>query len=178
DARDVKTGMTNASLFAYVADGRNGMRVVQLNSPEDADNGGFSPRPHPQLIATYHTDGPAVAISEGIDRDRAVDESGNQIAVFGRRGSRPLHLAEMLRMYKREGAVFSVPEINVDKDIVDFYGPPAGGGAARTSEVGDPSQDRSAHDESTGESAPASPNRIASDPEPGEKPAPRTPDAA
>src|SRR5262249_10908576 len=27
DARDVKVGMTNASLFAYVADGKNGLRV-------------------------------------------------------------------------------------------------------------------------------------------------------
>ena len=35
DARDVKVGMTNASLFAYVADGRNGLRVLQLTSPEE-----------------------------------------------------------------------------------------------------------------------------------------------
>jgi hypothetical protein len=132
DARDVKTGMTNASLFAYIADGRNGMRVVQLNSPEDADNGGFSPRPRPELIATYRTGGPAIAISEGIDRDRAVDESGNQIAVFGRRGSRPLNLAEMMRLYKKDGQVFTVPEINRDKDVVNLYGPAAGGGTAET----------------------------------------------
>jgi hypothetical protein len=38
---------------------------------------------------TYRTRGPALAVSKGIDRDRAVDESGNQIAVFGRRGARP-----------------------------------------------------------------------------------------
>jgi hypothetical protein len=135
DARDVKTGMTNASLFAYVADGRNGLRVLQLNSPEDPDNGGFSPRPRPELIATYQTGGPAIAISEGIDRDRAVDESGNQIAVFGRRGSRPLNLVEMMRLYKKDGKVFSVPEINGDRDIVDFYGPPAGGGAGSASRL-------------------------------------------
>jgi hypothetical protein len=131
DARDVKTGMTNASLFAYIADGRNGLRVVQLNTPEDPDNGGFSPRPHPELIATYQTDGPALAISEGIDRDRAVDESGNQIGVFGRRGSRPFNLVEMMRMYKLDGKVFSVPEITSDKDIVDFYGPPGRGASAQ-----------------------------------------------
>ena len=35
DAHDVKVGMTNASEFAYVADGKNGLRVVQLTSPED-----------------------------------------------------------------------------------------------------------------------------------------------
>ena len=34
DARDVKLGITNASVFAYVADGKNGLRVVQLTSPE------------------------------------------------------------------------------------------------------------------------------------------------
>src|SRR4029453_15143527 len=32
DARDVKVAMTNASVFAYVADGRNGLRVLQLVS--------------------------------------------------------------------------------------------------------------------------------------------------
>jgi hypothetical protein len=131
DVRDVKTGMTNASLFAYVADGRNGVRVLELNTPEDPNNLGFSPRPKPELIATYHTNGPALAISEGIDRDRAVDESGNQIAVFGRRGSRPLNLVEMMRLYKREGKVFTVPELKSDRDIVDFYGAPAGGASAQ-----------------------------------------------
>src|SRR5262249_10947611 len=115
----------------YIADGHNGMRVIQLNTPRDPDNGGFSPRPRPELIATYRTDGPALAISEGIDRDRAVDESGNQIAVFGRRGSRALNLVEMMRMYKRDGRVFTVPDIKSGRDIVDSYGPPAGGGAAQ-----------------------------------------------
>jgi hypothetical protein len=30
----VKIAMTNASLFAYVADGKNGLRILQLTSPE------------------------------------------------------------------------------------------------------------------------------------------------
>jgi hypothetical protein len=60
---------------------------------------GFSPRPTPKLIATAHTRGPALAISKGIDRDRAVDESGNQLTVFGRRGARPLNRAEAQRLY-------------------------------------------------------------------------------
>ena len=60
---------------------------------------GFSPRPQPRLIATFQTKGPALAVSKGLDRDRAVDESGNQIAVFGRRGARPFTLEEMRRMY-------------------------------------------------------------------------------
>ena len=36
DARDVIVGTTNASLFAYVADGKNGLKVVQLTSPDIA----------------------------------------------------------------------------------------------------------------------------------------------
>jgi len=64
---------------------------------------GFSPRPQPRVIATYKTRGPALAISKGLDRDRAVDETGHQIAVFGRRGARPFTLDEMRRMYLRPG---------------------------------------------------------------------------
>ena len=92
--------MTNASVFAYVADGKNGLRVLQLVSANETPGAfGFSPRPPPRLIATYHTHEPALAISKGLDRDRAVDESGNQVAVFGRRGGRPFNLEEMQRMY-------------------------------------------------------------------------------
>ena len=47
---------------------------------------------------------PALAISKGLDRDRAVDESGNQVAVFGRRGGRPFNLEEMQRMYPAQTA--------------------------------------------------------------------------
>lgn len=109
DARDVKVGMTNASAFAYVADGRNGLQVLQLFSPRDnPDYGGFSPHPTPRLIATYRTAGPALAISKGLDRDRAVDESGNQIAVFGRWGARPFNQAELQRMYLRDGNLYRV----------------------------------------------------------------------
>jgi hypothetical protein len=62
----------------------------------------------PKLIANYRTRGPALAVSKGIDRDRAVDESGNQLAVFGRRGSRPFSRKEMERMYLRDGRLFRV----------------------------------------------------------------------
>ena len=111
DARDVKVAMTNASVFAYVADGRNGLRVVQLVSANaTAGAFGFSPRPTPRLIATYRTHAPALAVSKGLDRDRAVDESGNQIAVFGRRGARPLTLEEMRRLYLRDGKVWAVTD--------------------------------------------------------------------
>jgi hypothetical protein len=111
DARDVKVGMTNASAFAYVADGRNGLRVVQLTSPGHTPGfQGFSPRPTPRLIATYPTPEPALAVSEGLDRDRAVDESGHQLAVFARIGARPMNLEEQQRMYLRDGQVFTVSD--------------------------------------------------------------------
>ncbi|HEY6229660.1 MAG TPA: hypothetical protein VIW64_00220, partial [Pyrinomonadaceae bacterium] len=101
DARQVKVAMTNASLFAYVADGRNGLRVLQLTSPETMpEYAGFSPRPRPVLIATFKTNGEALAISKPLDRDRAVDESGNQVSVFGRRGARPFNFDEMMRMLR------------------------------------------------------------------------------
>ena len=92
DLHDVKLGITYVSEFAYLADGKNGLRVVQLTSPETPGNYGFSPRPTPELIATFKLPygGKALAISKGVDRDRAVDESGNQIGVFGRVGARPL----------------------------------------------------------------------------------------
>ena len=101
DVHQVKVAMTNASLFAYVADGKNGMRVLQLTSPETMpEYAGFSPRPKPVLIATFKTKGEALAISKPLDRDRAVDESGNQISVFGRRGARPFTYDEILRMLR------------------------------------------------------------------------------
>jgi len=112
EVNDVKIGMVAGSVFAFVADGYNGLRVLQIISPWDdpAHFSGFSPRPTPKLVATARTNGPALAISKGIDRDRAVDESGNQLAVFGRRGARPLNRAEMQRLYQHSanGAFYSV----------------------------------------------------------------------
>jgi hypothetical protein len=100
DARDVIVAATNASVFAYVADGKNGLRVVQLTSPASQPKFyGFSPEPKPELIATYPTGKPALSLSKGLERDRGVDETGGQIAVFGRRGSRPLNLQEMRKLF-------------------------------------------------------------------------------
>jgi hypothetical protein len=114
DVNDVKIGMVAGSAYAFVADGRNGLRVLQIVSPWDdpAHFSGFSPRPTPKLIATARTRGPALAISKGIDRDRAVDESGNQLAVFGRRGARPLNRTEMQRLYlhSTNGAFYFVTD--------------------------------------------------------------------
>jgi LVIVD repeat len=130
DAHDVKVGMTNVSLFAYIADGHNGLRVVQLTSPEHTEGHyGWSPRPTPELIATRHTHAPALAVSEGIDRDRAIDEMGNQLTVFGRRGARPLNFTELQRLYMKDGKIFTVPElkdsnIKRNKDVRDAFGEP------------------------------------------------------
>jgi hypothetical protein len=100
DSRDVVVGSTNASLFAYVADGVGGLKVLQLISPESQRKFyGFSPEPRPQLIARYPTHRPALSLSKGLDRDRAVDETGNQIAVFGRRGTRALSPSETHELY-------------------------------------------------------------------------------
>jgi len=100
DARDVVVATTNASLFAYVADGTGGLKVLQLTSPESQPKFyGFSPEPKPRLIASHPTGDPALSLSRGLERDRAVDETGEQIAVFGRRGSRPLSLEDMRRLF-------------------------------------------------------------------------------
>ncbi len=100
DARDVIVATTNASLFAYVADGSGGLKVLQLTSPESQPNFyGFAPEPRPELIAQYATRGAALSLSRPLERDRAVDETGGQVAVFGRRGARPFTLPEMQRMY-------------------------------------------------------------------------------
>ena len=100
DSRDIVVASTNASLFAYLADGSGGIKVLQLTSPDSQPNFyGFSPEPKPELIATYPTKSPALALSKGLDRDRGVDETGGQIAVFGRKGSRPLTRSEMQKLY-------------------------------------------------------------------------------
>ena len=127
DVNDVKIGMVAASAFAFVADGKNGLRVLQVISPWDdpAHFSGFSPRPVPKLIATARMRGPALAISKGIDRDRAVDESGNQLAVFGRRGARPLNRAETQALYLRNGQLYSVTDEPAERSQSGQVGAPS-----------------------------------------------------
>jgi len=112
DVQDVIVGTTNASLFAYVADGRNGVKVIQLTSPDSQPNFyGFSPAPRPELIAWAKTPSPALSMSKGLDRDRGVDETGGQIAVFGRLGSRPFTRAEMEALFlNKRGMPFRVTD--------------------------------------------------------------------
>ncbi len=134
DVRDVQVGSVNASMYALVADGHNGMRVLQMISPENVPGHmGFSPKPEPILIATYPTKGAAVSISRGLDRDRAVDESGNQTVVFGRRGSRPFNLDEMNAFFRkpidekrgiRNGPIYKVSDVKHGdgNTLLDTYG--------------------------------------------------------
>ena len=112
DAHDVKLGISYNSLFAYIADGKNGLRVVQLMSPETPGYEGFSTRPTPRLVATYQLPhgGHIKSVARGLDRDRAVDENGNQISVFSRVGARPLNNAEQRRMYLRNGIPWFVSD--------------------------------------------------------------------
>lgn len=109
DTSDVKIAATNASIYAYVADGKNGAFVLQMISPDTVpEYAGFSPRPAPRVIAHRKTHGPARAISKPLDRDRGADESGNQITVFNRIGARPMQLHELERMYLRDGRLYTV----------------------------------------------------------------------
>ena len=112
DAQDVIVGSTNASLFAYVADGVNGLKVVQLTSPDSQPKFyGFSPEPKPQLIAWRQTESRALSLSKGLDRDRGVDETGGQIAIFGRIGSRPFSRDEMKKFYLNpDGSLWTVKD--------------------------------------------------------------------
>jgi len=130
DTRAVQIGSISASEFALVADGKNGLRVLQLISPENVPGAaGFSPVPNPKLIATFPTSSPALAVSRGLDRDRVVDESGNETVVFGRRGSRPFNLAEMEKLYERDGELYTVQNVFLrDRRLVNRDGeelPPA-----------------------------------------------------
>ena len=70
-----------------------------------------SPEPKPQLIAWRKTESAALALSKGLDRDRGVDETGGQIAVFGRIGARPFNASEMRKFYLTpEGKPWNVTE--------------------------------------------------------------------
>ncbi len=100
DARDVTVASTNASPFLYVADGRTGLRVVQLTSPESQPKFyGYGAEPRPELVASYPTKAPALALSRALERDRAGDETGHQIAVLGRIGARPMNAKEQAELF-------------------------------------------------------------------------------
>lgn len=121
DTSQVKVGMVNDSVYGLVADAKTGLHVLQLVTPEDGGRSayGFSPEPRPNWIASRATRG-AQAIAKGLDRDRAADESGNQVSVFGRIGGRPFTLEEQRRFYMRDGKVFTVKD-----DVPAGWRPPS-----------------------------------------------------
>jgi LVIVD repeat len=128
DASDVIVATTNASLFAYVADGTAGLKILQLTSPElQPKFYGFSPEPNPRLIASRATGKPARSLSRPLERDRGVDETGGQVAVFGRLGSRPLNLEEMRRLFlNKDGQPwFVVDKLESTKSTADTVTTPA-----------------------------------------------------
>jgi hypothetical protein len=60
-------------------------------------------------------------MSKGLDRDRAVDETGGQMAIFGRLGSRPLTRPEMERFFTdRWGRPYRVMD---QVDMTAWMGP-------------------------------------------------------
>ncbi|MGJ8693601.1 MAG: hypothetical protein ACSHW0_14130 [Thalassotalea sp.] len=124
DAQDVVVATTNASLFAYVADGKEGLKIVQLTSPDTQPRFyGFSPEPKPAFIASYQTSSPALSLSRGLERDRAVDETGGQVAVFSRLGSGPLTEKDMKSLYlDKNGKPWFVNDILPGFDNHQSYG--------------------------------------------------------
>jgi hypothetical protein len=147
DARAVQIGSIAASMFALVADGKNGLRVVQLISPDTVPKAaGFDPTPAPQLIATFPVEGEALAVSRGLDRDRVCDETGNQTVVFGRRGSGPLTQEWVNSLLRREdGSFYRVKDVESDGTTVktidgETVSAPGDAAAAATTAADPPGQ--------------------------------------
>ena len=102
---DVKLGITYVSEFAYLADGKNGMRSGPVDLAGHAGQPGFQSAADAAVDRNIHDAAwrPCLERGAGLDRDRAVDESGNQIGVFGRIGARPLSFEEQRRLFLRPG---------------------------------------------------------------------------
>ena len=93
-----------------MADGHNGLRIVKLIDTDTPGYLGFAPDPQPELIATYPMGGKAVALTRGQGRDRYVDESGDQISVTSRMGSRPFNADEIRSvLFATDGSLLKVP---------------------------------------------------------------------
>jgi hypothetical protein len=85
------------------------MKIVKLIDTDTPGYMGFAPTPQPELVATYQGAGETVAVSRGMIRDRYVDESGDQIAVTNRMGSRPFNSEELRRiLFMPDGQVLKV----------------------------------------------------------------------
>lgn len=112
DLNEVKVGMVYDSSYALLADGQNGFHVISLVTPADGGRSayGFAPPPMPKWIASRRTVGPAMAIAKGLERDRAADESGHQVAVFGRIGGRPFTTDEVRKFILKNGRPNPIPD--------------------------------------------------------------------
>ena len=108
DATGLTIGATYAGQYAYVADGKNGLRVVKLIDTRTPGYLGWSPAPQPELIASFPTAGPALRVAEGYRRDRPTDESGNQIGIGNRLGSRPFNALDLERFLTRNKELIRV----------------------------------------------------------------------
>ena len=119
--QDVIVGSTNASLFAYVADGKNGLKVLQLTCPESQPNFyGFSPAAKARADRLGANALAGAGAVQGLERDRGVDETGHQIAVFGRIGSRPFNRDEMEKFFVDwKGQQYRVTDDVVKADFVE-----------------------------------------------------------
>ena len=108
DATGVTVAATYAGQYAYVADGKNGLKVIRLIDTGTPGFLGWSPAPAPELIASMATRGPALKVAEGYQRDRPNDESGNQIGISNRLGARPFNQSELVRFYLKNNELFTV----------------------------------------------------------------------
>ena len=85
---------------------------------------GQTSKARPVMIAVKpQKHGCAKCVSKGLDRDRAVDESGNQIGVFGRIGAKPLNADEQRRLYLHDGFPWKVSDDPRDP-VYRNYRPP------------------------------------------------------
>ena len=108
DASGLTIGATYAGQYVYIADGRNGLRVVKLIDTSTPGFYGWAPAPVPELIASFPTSGRALRVAEGYKRDRATDESGNQIGIANRLGARPFNAADLERFLRRNNELIVV----------------------------------------------------------------------
>lgn len=125
DLNQVKVAMTYDSVYAYLADGKNGFKVVQLVTAGDGKRSpyGFSPPPMPKLISQFKTHGECLCLSKALDRDRATDESGNQVTMFGRIGGRPMNLQERQKLYMKNGKVYRTSNLPKTAPATTSKGP-------------------------------------------------------
>ena len=92
-------------------------------------------------MARYQTDAPAVAVTRPLERDRAVDETGGQIAVFGRLGAGPLYQDDMRSLvFDENGKPWTVTDTPGTGAMIPRGRPPATMAEAEAQEIRSGSQ--------------------------------------